>query len=152
MEQRESVVRAEEMEPFSLPGEEDLYQSTCIIAKDGVGSRDLMVSQATLFAGKSLPGAVHRDNDEAYYILRGKARLTLGGSPENGEGGKDYEVTPDTAIFIPAGTFHRLDNRQSDQNLVFLGIWPKVPTPGSNTFYDEREKAWGTQFRKRTSG
>jgi len=143
------IVRADEVEPFVLPGDEGIYESQCLIDRDGVNSRDLNVNRFTLKAGKRLHGASHPvGSDECYYVLRGKGRLALGGDPRTGEGGQVHDVGPDTAIFIPGGTFHALDNPYGE-DLVILTIWPRPPAPGANAIYDERRRAWGTSFRKR---
>jgi mannose-6-phosphate isomerase-like protein (cupin superfamily) len=146
MGDRELVVRVGEVEPFSLPGHEDVFQSRCIICSDGVGSEDLEISHFILRAGRLTEDDAHPENDEAYYVLSGSARVTLGGPVESG--GKEYQIGPDTAVFIPAGTLHHLDTRDSKEDLALLGIWPKEPRPGGNAIFDERKKAWGTSFRK----
>jgi mannose-6-phosphate isomerase-like protein (cupin superfamily) len=142
------VVYAPGVEPFSMPGDEDTYESQAVICPDGVGSRDLEINRFTLKAGKRLAGHVHWDNDETYYLLAGHACLTLGGRPEDGEGGQDFEVGPESVAFIPAGTFHRLDNT-GGEDLILLTIWPRTPTPGNNPIWDGRLEAWGTTFRMR---
>jgi len=142
------VVYAPDVEPFSIPGDEDTYASQAVICPDGVGSQELEINRFTLKAGKRLAGHVHRDNDETYYVLTGHARLTLGGRPADGVGGQDFDVGPESVAFIPAGTFHRLDNT-GDQDLVLLTIWPRTPTPGNNPVWDGRLEAWGTSFRVR---
>jgi mannose-6-phosphate isomerase-like protein (cupin superfamily) len=144
------VVYAPDVESFSMPGDEDTYESQAVVCPDGVGSGDLEINRFTLKVGKRLAGHVHWDNDESYYVLAGHARLTLGGRPEDGEGGQDFEVGPESVAFIPAGTYHRLDNRGSE-DLVLLTIWPRSPTPGNNPIWDARLEAWGTSFRIRDS-
>lgn len=149
MAARDLVVRADEVEPFVLPGDEGIYESQCLIDGDSVGSRDLNVNRFTLKPGKRLHGAAHpAGSDECYYVLRGRGRLALGGDPRTGEGAEVCDIAPDTAIFIPGGTFHALDN-PSDEDLVILTIWPRLPAPGANAIYDARRQAWGTSFRKR---
>jgi mannose-6-phosphate isomerase-like protein (cupin superfamily) len=147
VEERELVVRPQEVAPFAAPGEEGSYESRCLISPESVGSTDLEISHFTLKAG--VGGGefdIHPGRDECYYILRGKAKVTLGGEVE--DGGKEYEIGPDTAVFIPGGTLHRLDNRDSSEDLVLIAMWPKEPGPGVNYIYDARKRLWGTTFRK----
>ena len=67
---------------------------------------------------------------------------------EFGDGEESYEVGPDTAIFIPAGTLHKITNTGT-VDLEFLTLWPITPAEeGVNGVYDERQREWGTNFRK----
>src|SRR5262249_10323876 len=148
MRERDLVVRADEVEPFVLPGTEGVYESQGLIDAESVGSRDLNVNRGTLKAGQKLDGGSHPvGSDECYYVLHGRARLALGGDPQTGEGAEVREIGPETAIFIPGGTYHALDNPY-DEDLVILTLWPRLPRPGDNHIYDERRRLWGTSFRK----
>ncbi len=151
MAERELVVRADEVEVFTTPSTAGIYESQCLVDRDGVGSESLNVNRGTLKAGKRLAGGSHpAGSDECYYVLRGRARLTLGGDPRTGAGGQVHEIGPDTVVFIPGGTFHGLANPY-DEDLVILTMWPRLPRPGDNDIYDARRRAWGTSFRKKPS-
>lgn len=144
------IVRADEIEGFTLPGDEAVYASQCLIDSEGVGSTNLAVNRFTLHAGRKLSGAAHpTGSDECYYVLKGRGTLYIGGD-EQGQGCEAYEVEPNTAIFIPGGTYHRLEN-DSDEDIVILTIWPRLPEPGANHIYDERKRVWGTAFKKKGS-
>ena len=109
-----------------------------------MGSPKLQVVHATLKPGKTPGGgAAHPvPYDEAYYILRGQGLM------EFDEGREQYEVGPDTAIFIPAGVVHKITNTGT-QDLEFLTLWPLLPAEeGVNGVYDERKRLWGTSFRR----
>lgn len=152
MSEHELIVRADEVEPFVTPETEGVYESQCLIDRISVGSADLNVNRGTLKAGQRLAGGSHPvGKDECYYVLRGRSKLALGGDPESGEGATVHEIGPDAAIFIPGGTFHALDNPY-DEDLVILTLWPRQPEPGDNGLYDARLAAWGTSFRKKSSG
>lgn len=141
------IVRAQDVEPFSMPGDESVYTSQCLIDRDGVGSTRLSLNRFTLRAGQKLAGTAHPDgSDECYYVLSGRALLALGGDPATGAGAELHDLEPDVAIFIPGGTYHALDNPYHD-DLVILTIWPAPPEPGANAIYDARRLAWGTSFR-----
>jgi oxalate decarboxylase/phosphoglucose isomerase-like protein (cupin superfamily) len=143
------VVRALEVEEFAMPGDEHVYLSQCLIDGESVGSTDLNVNRGTLKAGQKLKGGSHPvGSDECYFVLHGRARLALGGDPKTGEGAEIIDIEPETAIFIPGGTYHALDNPY-DEDLVILTLWPRLPRPGDNGVYDARIEAWGTSFRKR---
>ena len=137
------IVEAHKVAPFYPEGLEDIYASRLLVEAEGVGSERLQLVHATLKPGESPGGgAAHPPPyDEAYYILRGHARM------EFSEGAEVYEVGPDTAIFIPGGTWHKIMNT-GDEDLEFLTIWPLAPAgPGVNGVYDGRLRAWGTSFR-----
>ena len=142
---KQRIVKASEVMGFSPTASGGAYVSRLLIESEGVGSERLMVVHATLKPGKAPGGdaAAHLPPyDEAYYILRGVGRM------EFGEGDESYQVGADTAIFIPAGTPHKITNTGT-QDLEFLTIWPITPAEeGVNGVYDERKRAWGTAFRK----
>ena len=141
---KERVVKVSEIMGFSLPAAKGTYISRLLIESEGVGSSKLMIAHGTLKPGESRmePGTHPHPYDEAYYILRGQGRV------EFGDGEESYEVGPDTAVFIPAGTSHRPINTGTE-DLVFLGIWPIMPAKeGVNTVCDERKRAWGRSFRR----
>ena len=145
---KERIVKTSEIMGFSPAESKGTYISKLLIEAEGVGSSKLMVVHATLKPGKTPGdaeghGAAHPPPyDEAYYILRGYGRM------EFGEGEEVYEVGPDTAIFIPGGTLHKITNIGTE-DLEFLTIWPITPAEeGINGVYDDRKKEWGTSFRK----
>jgi mannose-6-phosphate isomerase-like protein (cupin superfamily) len=143
---KERIVQAQDVMGFSPAATEGAYISRLLIDLEGVGSSRLQVNHATLRPGKA-PGqgeAHPYPYDEAYYILRGQGLMEFfeAGNREA------YEVGPDTAIFIPAGTGHRITNT-GDDDLVFLTLWPQRPQEeGVNPVFDERKRVWGKSFRK----
>jgi len=143
-EKKEKVVKVSEIMGFSPAESGGDYVSRLLIESEGVGSSKLMLVHATLKPSKS-PGhaAVHpAPYDEAYYILRGYGRL------EFGEGEEVYDVGPNTAIFIPGDTPHKITNTGTE-DLEFLTIWPIMPAEeGINGVFDGRKQEWGTSFRK----
>lgn len=151
MGNRSFVVQAENVMPFSL--HEDSWQSQVVIGPiGGAESEHIYITRFTLFAGKALSGHAHTPGkgDETYFILRGHAKLHI--APEIGSSEREiHDVGPETAVFIPAGTFHRLDNTAGTEDLVLLTVWNAPPAPGSNGIHDARIKAWGTTFRLKSS-
>jgi quercetin dioxygenase-like cupin family protein len=146
MKEPSLVVRADEIMPFALPG---VCESQALIEPDGVGSERLIVNRFTLRAGQRLKGIAHPPgNDECYYVLAGRATLTLGGDPATGEGGACHALEPHLAVFIPGGTYHALDNPHPE-DFIILTIWPGLPAPGAQPFWDGRRREWGTTFRKK---
>jgi mannose-6-phosphate isomerase-like protein (cupin superfamily) len=143
MAQRREIVSVDEVEPMIFASGES---HASLIEPEGVGSRDLTVSRYILPAHAKNGGGVHSENDEAYYVLRGRAHVLLGGSEEDGAGGRWSELEPDMAVFIPAGTFHHLKN-DGDEDFVILTICPRLPRPGSGLVNELKKSEWGTTFR-----
>jgi mannose-6-phosphate isomerase-like protein (cupin superfamily) len=142
---RPFVIQAEDVRPFSLPGDDITYASRAVIAPQGANSKDLLVNHFTLKPKRGMAGHIHPDNDELYYILSGEGFVELGGSGGPFEK-SEHPVSRDTAVFIPAGTFHLVRN-ESDSELVLLTIWPRLPTAGANPIFDGRIASWGTSFQ-----
>ncbi|MDR1692390.1 MAG: cupin domain-containing protein, partial [Oscillospiraceae bacterium] len=119
-----------------LPLEFGDYASRMILDHVITGREDcVQINHGTLRGGASLDGAVH-DGDEIYYILSGRAELTLGDDR--------IEIGSGQVIFIPAGTFHALDNSAGTEDLTLLTIWRDWR---HNEAYTERLRRWGTSFR-----
>ena len=136
-----TVVKVDQVMPFSPPGMEDTYVSRMLIDEANSGSRRLHVNHGVVRAGQSLEGAAHRPPyDEIYYVLSGEASLRLGD--------EEVDLERGSTVFIPGGTFHALTNKSQTEDFVILTIWPGDPEPGVNGVYDMRKEAWGTTYRE----
>jgi mannose-6-phosphate isomerase-like protein (cupin superfamily) len=112
-----------------------------LIDRSNSASERLQVNQFVLKPGCSTEGAIHREPyDEVYYVLSGEAALHLGD--------ETYEISQDTIVFIPGGTFHSLDNKSQTEGFILLTIWHTHPEKGVNEVYDLRKEAWGKTFRR----
>jgi quercetin dioxygenase-like cupin family protein len=135
------VFRAKDVMPFSPPGAEAAFESRLLIDETGVGSRALAVNHFTLKPGHSTEAGAHPPPyDEIYYVLRGRARVSLGDPPEQ------HELAPDMVVFIPGGTRHALLNN-GDEDFEIITMMPHQMIAGINGVYDARRRAWGTGFR-----
>ena len=76
------------------------------------------------------------EEDEIYYMLSGHGKINLNGEIK--------EVVPDQVIFIPAGCFHALDNREGKEDLKILTLWKDYRF---NDGYEARIKRWGKSFK-----
>jgi len=142
------VVRAADIQPFTLPEGGTVFDSQLIIGPDEAGSSDLHLHRFTLHAHQVNDTGAHAENDEAYYVLSGRGRLLLGGRVPDGAGAEAFDLEPGITAFIPAGTTHGMEN-DTDEDLVMLTIWPRKPAPGANPIHTGRIQAWGTSFRLR---
>lgn len=77
-------------------------------------SIDHKVKRIEVSPGKRLSYQRHTSRDEHWYIVRGKARVTLNGVESIVNVGDD--------INVPAGTKHRVENPDPTELLVFIEI------------------------------
>ena len=127
------VVDVDKVKPLSF-GES--YDSRMILDHE-ITKRDnvIQMNHGTVKPGYALAGDAHKE-DEIYYILSGKGKLKLDD--------KIVDVYADQVIFIPAGCFHALDNRGSDEDLKILTFWRDYRF---NDAYEERIRQWGKSFK-----
>lgn len=112
------------------------YDSRMILDHEITGRDNVIqINHGTVKPGFALGGGVHEE-DEIYYILSGKGKLQLDD--------EIIDVYPDQIIFIPAGCFHALDNRESDEEMKILTFWRDYRF---NEAYEERIKQWGKSFK-----
>jgi len=112
------------------------YESRMIL-DHAITGRDnvIQMNHGTVKAGCALGGGVHEE-DEIYYILSGKGKLQLDD--------KIVDVAADQVIFIPAGCFHALDNRESQEDMCILTFWRDWRF---NEAYTARIEQWGKSFK-----
>jgi len=135
------VINTNDVEGFSIPGDEDIYVSKLLIDKESVGSKRISMSYFMLKPGKKTEPGIHPcPFDEVYFIVKGKGIVYLG------EDSEEYEISTDSVVFIPCGLKHGLKNT-GDSNLELLGIFPYQFKNGVNGIYDERIKSWGKSFK-----
>ena len=112
------------------------YESRMILDHVITGRDDVIqINHGTVKAGYALGGGTH-DEDEIYYILSGKGKLKLDD--------KIIDVASGEVIFIPAGCYHALDNRESDEDMCILTFWRDWRF---NEAYETRVKLWGKSFK-----
>ena len=127
------VVDVDRVKPLLFGTE---YESRMILDHVITGRENVIqINHGTVKAHCALGGGVHEE-DEIYYILSGHGTCRLGD--------KTVEIKPDQVIFIPAGTFHALDNSQSDEDMCILTFWRDYRY---NDAYTERMKQWGKSFK-----
>ena len=102
-----------------------------ITGREGV----IQINHGTVSPRSALGGATHEE-DEIYYILSGHGKCRLDDDV--------VEVHPNEVIFIPKGTFHALDNSDSDEKMEILTFWKDYRF---NDAYETRMKLWGKSFK-----
>ncbi len=127
------LVEVEKVKPM-ICGKE--YESRMILDHVITGRDDVIqINHGTVKAGYALDGATHEE-DEIYYILSGKGKLQLDE--------KIFDIAGGQVIFIPAGCFHALDNRESKEDMCILTFWRDWRF---NDAYEARLKLWGKSFK-----
>ena len=126
-------VKVDRVKPliFGKEYESRMILDHVITGRDGV----IQINHGTVKAGYALGGATHEE-DEIYYILSGSGKLQL---DEN-----IIDIASGEVIFIPAGCFHALDNRESKEDMCILTFWKDYRF---NDAYEERVKQWGKSFK-----
>ena len=126
-------VKVDRVKPliFGKKYESRMILDHVITGRDGV----IQINHGTVKAGYALGGATHEE-DEIYYILSGSGKLQL---DEN-----IIDIAGGEVIFIPAGCFHALDNRESKEDMCILTFWKDYRF---NDAYEERVKKWGKSFK-----
>ncbi len=127
------IVDAKRVKPlcFGNSYESRMLLDHVITGRDTV----IQINHGTVKAGFALDGAVHEE-DEIYYILSGHGKIKLNDTVS--------EIGPDQVIFIPAGCFHALDNRESREDMKILTLWRDYRF---NDAYAERIRQWGKSFK-----
>ena len=136
------VMNVADVVPFSLPGWEGKFESRLLVDRDALGSEKLTVNHFTLKVGQKTPLGSHgAPYDEVYYVLRGRAILTIA-DPD----ATQYDVGPGTVACIPAECNHQIET-VGTEDLEIITIMPGNPEPGINAVYDQRREKWGTSLR-----
>lgn len=126
-------VEVDKVKPLIFGAE---YESRMILDHVITGREDVIqINHGTVKAGYALGGGTHEE-DEIYYILSGKGKLQLNDEIIDIQGGQ--------VIFIPAGCFHALNNRGSDEDMCILTFWRDWRF---NDAYETRVKLWGKSFK-----
>lgn len=135
------IIKVDKVMPFSSPRSRGAYTSRMLLDASNSDSQKIQINHGTLKPKGKTAGEAHQaPYDEVYYVLSGKATLHI----ED----QDYEIDKGTLVFIPAETFHSLNNHSETEDFVILTIWPGQPEPGVSKIYDMRKEAWGKTFRE----
>lgn len=127
------IVNTREVKPFVC---DQTYSSKMLLDDIVAGGKSIHINEGTLKGGCSTPGATHRAT-EIYYVVKGEAVLRLGD-------GK-FDIAPGSVVYIPAETFHGLDNKSMTDDFVLLTLWEDTKY---NEVYTARVEAWGKSFKR----
>jgi len=102
------VINRDDTVPFTTADGSTIRE---LLASRNSAIRNQSLAEARLAPGKATTPHHHAVTEEIYYILSGRAMMTLGGDSR--------EVGPGDAIAIPPGVRHTILNTGPDE-LVFL--------------------------------
>ena len=134
-----TIIRPEKVRPY-VCGEE--YTSRLLLDHTNTDTKNFQINYGVVSPGAALlPPSKHgelgeRNNDEIYVILSGSCKFEMDGEV--------YDLKEDDIVYIPAGVYHGLDNREGTVPLKLLTIWGGLPN--ENHLYTQRVKEWGKSF------
>ena len=135
-------IRSEKVKPYVCS---EAYTSYMLLDHTNSLAKNVHINKGVLKKGAALlPSSKHgepgqEENNETYIMLKGSCRLEVDG--------EELFLEPGDIVFIPAGTYHGLDNRQGKEDVELLTIWSGVPKQGINEAYDMRMKEWGKSYK-----
>jgi oxalate decarboxylase/phosphoglucose isomerase-like protein (cupin superfamily) len=114
-------------DPRAWPADRTRWKTLVSAALTGAG--DLLAGVAALDPGDVHLLHHHPDRSELYYVLRGSARVTVGDD--------DIRVRPGTAIYIPRGEQHRIENDGDEVFEIFYAFNQPASETGPFYVWDE---------------
>ena len=91
--------------------------SKILLTEHTVGVTTMSMGVNYTDVGSMIPDGIHDHQDEAMFLAQGRARLVI-------EDKDEYEMEPNTAFFVKAGTKHRIENIG---DMPFKIIWVYSP-------------------------
>lgn len=91
-----------------------------IISPKTVGAQNLILGTATVPVGVTISMHVHDYGEECFYVLRGHGRVQL-------ENAQQVEFHPGSAVRIPQGVTHAIENMSDEEILVVFATAPLAP-------------------------
>ena len=77
--------------------------SKILLSEHTVGARSMSMGVNYTDVGSMIPDDVHKNQDEAMFLIQGRAKLVI-------EDKDEYILEPNTAFFVKVGTKHRIEN------------------------------------------
>lgn len=138
MKPKGRVIRPSEVPVYQAPPPE--LRRIQVLVDKRIGARKVEAGMFTLLPGKKTKADVHPEQDEIYYVVKGRARLVLDG--------KVYHVRPKDVIWFPGGVRHQSFNN-GRQDLVYF--WVLIPPERRRKHIHLREgwKQWEAPSSRR---
>jgi putative monooxygenase len=90
--------------------------SKTLLSEFTVGAKQISMGCNITEPGSKIPLHKHDENEEAMFLVSGKAKLIMGG--------EEYDLVPGTAFFSPLGVEHEVINTGDEP---FKIIWAYAP-------------------------
>ena len=119
LKRKSNIVRGEDVNWGTYPNPSeprDRVHTKTLITRDRCGSKDLTMGILDMPPGDVHILHRHEGVSQAYYVVGGKARITIGEETVNAE--------PGLAIYIPAGMKHRIDDIREKLFIVWVANAP----------------------------
>lgn len=126
-------------EPLSLK-EGFKYEMINREVEEAIPAKHFLLRLADLLPGQVHPGVkeIHDKAEHAFYILTGEGTISIDD--------EDYELRPDTVVYVPAGSTHILENT-GEEILRWIVIYAPYETrtyleypEGSLMYYESLKK------------
>lgn len=112
--------------------EGDIFYTTWGIKETLNRSEGYIVKKLTIFPGKSLNMHKHEQRSEHWSVVSGTASITMDGIT------KDYGRN--NSVFVPVGTFHRIENRTANDLIVIeVSVGTSAGAKNGDTLRPEEE-------------
>jgi len=82
------------------------------------GTQHLTFSMGYFAPGEGLKLHIHPESEEVYYVVRGEGIVHLGDEKDS------LPIDPDTAIYIPPGQIHGVENTGEDRLIICFFVAP----------------------------
>jgi quercetin dioxygenase-like cupin family protein len=114
-----TTVRRGEGELLMLGGRRPIE---ILVERATTGTRAFTMGAQTIAPGAEVPEHKHAE-EEILFVYTGRGRITVGGVA--------HEVGPETAVFVPGDTYHRIENPGPDELRMTFTLSP----PGYEAFF-----------------
>ena len=111
------VIRLEDIPEWASYGSrkpDDPTRWKTLVSEEANGSKDLWFGLARLLPGEVHLLHYHKRETEIYYVVQGRAKITIDS--------EEIDTTPGTTIYIEPGTKHEVVNN-GQEPLLFLCIF-----------------------------
>lgn len=93
--------------------------SKLLLSESNVGIRNISMGMNITDVGSMIPEHAHNDIEEAMFVISGKGKLIIEG--------KEQELRPEMAIYIPPGVKHSIVNTGKEELKLLWVYAPPLP-------------------------
>lgn len=86
--------------------------------RDSANTKNMTFSVGVFSQGEGLKAHLHPESEEVYYVVKGKGTVYLGREE------KSIKVEPNTALYIPSGIVHGVENTSEEKLIICFFVAP----------------------------